>query len=422
MGENVIEKKKSNKGLIFVVATLVVVVVAVICVVVMAGSPSAKMKQALNLGERYLEEMDYESAMAQFAVAISIDPNNAETQATVDEYINKLIGEAYELVEAGDYDGAVNIANIILSYFPDNENAEKLIKDVERRENCSKGSHLWKARTVEAPKTCEICGVTEGEAVKLTVIEVEVPKGDSNCTPYDGGYFVNNWPEGAYANNIWVYEEDGTLINELTAYYDYESIGYGCWYYGVDGVPYIVTFGMDGYSKPNTWGVIDANGNVLWNGGPGYVIDNLFSMDGDLCVAGYQGEDIVCINTVTGAEVEYKGEVIDFERLDASGTKWNSISRPGWNKYYIAEEKSGEWSLIDDDLNLVKTYADVTSFNKYGFALATDDRKSYYLIDEDLNVVAENIAQGSNSQLMWEPEIFFRVTGGDGIVYLIYAE
>lgn len=79
-GENaVIRDKSRRKGLLFAVigAALILLAAIIICVIVF-GDSGKKLQEQLDLGTKYLEEMDYEQAQAAFQAALEIEPKNAD--------------------------------------------------------------------------------------------------------------------------------------------------------------------------------------------------------------------------------------------------------------------------------------------------------------------------------------------------------
>ena len=80
-------KKKNNTPVIIAVVFLLIVVVAAV-VIATATSPSHRSSRQIDLGNKYLEELNYEQAVASFEAAIKIDPKNEEAyEGLVDTYI-----------------------------------------------------------------------------------------------------------------------------------------------------------------------------------------------------------------------------------------------------------------------------------------------------------------------------------------------
>ncbi len=93
-------KRKGNK--IWIVAAVAVIAIALVVVLVVFVPKSAKAKkleEQLNLGDKYLSELQYEQAVAAYLEAIEIDPKN------VDAYLG--LADAY--IAQGDYDKAIEV-------------------------------------------------------------------------------------------------------------------------------------------------------------------------------------------------------------------------------------------------------------------------------------------------------------------------
>ena len=72
--------KKKNTLLIVSLAIVILAIILIgIIIFVRSNSPERRLQEQLELGSRYLEELDYDRAIAAFEVAIEIDPRNAES-------------------------------------------------------------------------------------------------------------------------------------------------------------------------------------------------------------------------------------------------------------------------------------------------------------------------------------------------------
>jgi YD repeat-containing protein len=79
--ETVVTKKKIAKRQYLIMAVVALVAVAIICIIittVMSQSESRQLAKQLDLGQKYLEDMDYDQAILAFNKAIEIDPKNVE--------------------------------------------------------------------------------------------------------------------------------------------------------------------------------------------------------------------------------------------------------------------------------------------------------------------------------------------------------
>lgn len=70
--------KLKNKKLYIIVAAVLLVVIAVTLVVISSLSGQDAVSRALALGDRYLSNMDYESAIREYGRVLSVDPTNED--------------------------------------------------------------------------------------------------------------------------------------------------------------------------------------------------------------------------------------------------------------------------------------------------------------------------------------------------------
>ena len=117
-------KKKVGllKFLPIFIAAAVVVIIAIIAIVGLTalGSPKLRYNHQLSLGARYLEELDYEKAIAAYKAAIDIDPKNPEGY--------KALAELY--MEMDDYEAALAILNVGIN-LTESDELQTLIKEAE---------------------------------------------------------------------------------------------------------------------------------------------------------------------------------------------------------------------------------------------------------------------------------------------------
>ncbi len=125
-----VRKKGFPLLLIIFPLILIAVIVAVLVVLHVSGSREREYGEQLALAERYLDELDYDRAIAAYKAAIDIDPENPEAYlALADTYI-----------EIGDYESARKILEKGLRHMDDEELEDKLseveekIKGIEEAE------------------------------------------------------------------------------------------------------------------------------------------------------------------------------------------------------------------------------------------------------------------------------------------------
>lgn len=95
------KRKKNKKLIITIIITLVLVMAAVFVVVAVAKPVNVKAAEYTQQGYRYLEELDYEQAVAAFENAIEIDP----------KYVPAYSGTAIAYEQMGDADKVIEVLN-----------------------------------------------------------------------------------------------------------------------------------------------------------------------------------------------------------------------------------------------------------------------------------------------------------------------
>ncbi len=73
-----VRKKRGTAIIILAVLALLCVAAVIFLLVLNPGNTAGKLKEQLKLGERYLDELDYEKAVAAYKAALEIDPENEE--------------------------------------------------------------------------------------------------------------------------------------------------------------------------------------------------------------------------------------------------------------------------------------------------------------------------------------------------------
>ena len=106
--------KKSAKLIIGIISVIAIICVAVVLVFAGNGKEKSEYDKRLTASQKYLDELNYEKAIAELELAIEIEPNNAEA------YI--ALAEVY--VEMGDYESAILVL----------EEAKEKVDDITRIE------------------------------------------------------------------------------------------------------------------------------------------------------------------------------------------------------------------------------------------------------------------------------------------------
>ena len=99
-------KKKSVK---IAVAVICLVVLAIIAgFVVQGGRRQQEIASHLEMAQKYISELDYEQAIAEYTAALSIDPNNESIRQALEQ---AYLDHAQLYIETEEYEMATNILN-----------------------------------------------------------------------------------------------------------------------------------------------------------------------------------------------------------------------------------------------------------------------------------------------------------------------
>ena len=99
-------KKKSVK---IAVAVICLVVLAIIAgFVVQGGRRQQEIASHLEMAQKYISELDYEQAIAEYTAALSIDPNNESIRQALEQ---AYLDHAQLYIETEEYEMAANILN-----------------------------------------------------------------------------------------------------------------------------------------------------------------------------------------------------------------------------------------------------------------------------------------------------------------------
>ncbi len=119
--------KKSNKKLVIGIILALLCIAAVTAFFLLRETPEEKIDRYLDLGAKYIEEEDYESAIAAYDSALEIDPNLEEA---IEGEINAYLAWSDVLVAEEDFDEALDILEEGYDKFDD----DRLLQAIERVE------------------------------------------------------------------------------------------------------------------------------------------------------------------------------------------------------------------------------------------------------------------------------------------------
>ena len=205
-----VKKKKHGSLWILVALILVVVLIAVVCTVLLVRSGrEKKLNEQLKLAERYLDELDYDKAIAAYREVLEIDEMN------VDAYLG--IAKAY--VAKGQYDKAIRTLEKGYDLSED-ERIKQMLEEVREE----------KRKAEEASEAEE-----EVEEIKEEFIQYQ---GEEIGLILDGTYA--SWQE-AYYSIISQSDISVLVSNENGSYEGYFS--YALIYLDADDIPELFVMG-----------------------------------------------------------------------------------------------------------------------------------------------------------------------------------
>ena len=103
--DNVLQKKKGKMPVVIVGIALAIVLILVL---VLTSAP-VRRKIAMGLGERYLSELKYEQALAQYQAALDIDAKRGDSSEDINDKLKEVVAAAEEKIEEELYVDAIDI-------------------------------------------------------------------------------------------------------------------------------------------------------------------------------------------------------------------------------------------------------------------------------------------------------------------------
>ncbi len=156
--KSTVPKAKKTGQIKWIIVTAVTVAAAVIAgVLFYVNSPSYQASKALELGERYIDELKYEQAIVEFLKALELDPDNTEIAAAVSAHLEEFLTIAENSGHLGDYNTERQFAAFVLMLDNENEKAAELTKDADIRKQAAKGDEAFEKGDYKAAK-----GIYEG--------------------------------------------------------------------------------------------------------------------------------------------------------------------------------------------------------------------------------------------------------------------
>ena len=141
--ENMKRKTKlNNKVIIGTAAVIAIALIAVLVIFVPKSANAAKVTEQLNLGDKYLNELNYEQAMVAYQAVIEIDPKNEEAYLA--------LAEIY--IAQGEYDAAIEVLEDALGELT-GEPSEEISGMLERTKELKKQAEMTSKPTDDLQAT-----------------------------------------------------------------------------------------------------------------------------------------------------------------------------------------------------------------------------------------------------------------------------
>lgn len=98
---------------------------------------------------------------------------------------------------------------------------------------------------------------------------------------------------------------------------------------------------------------------------------------------------------------------------DYNTSRWKTCEKSGLDDINLVSDGS-KWCYINSENVILAQYADATNFTKSGYALVSNDRETYYLLDSDLHILNEYSFSGISACLAMYGTDTFWLTREDG--------
>lgn len=361
-------------GIRLIVCIIIAIVIAIVItgIAIYACSPSVKARKQLALGDKYLDQLEYEQAIAAFEEASEIDPKNPESY----------IGIAKVYKAQNNYEEATNTLNIAIEYVD--------------KKDASQIKTALKETSREQKEYEDIQKENEAAAFKSELSELVSQYGifnDKQSAIVDDSSIEWLDPQGVMSANVMDFDNDGA--SEMLVFYSKPCTQ--------DETMYSIM--MDMYEFQN--GVAELADSTI---ALGYVYASESASYGDsgmLCkdqgvdvgycynIANVNGENLILCQDEEICSLYCDGVYLEYWAMAYNGTKFqyrfdyaqNGPESDGF-EYYGYEFKDGDvsnkklcYSQYDDPSSDGSGYAKALTeyFKQYGVSTdVTNDSASIY--------------------------------------------
>lgn len=263
--------------------------------------------------------------------------------------------------------------------------------------------HDFDKATFDAPKTCKACGETEGGRLVLQELDFKLSKYTYQAE--DRIYSMEVTDSGKVVCTV--YDEDGNVLNTIKP--DIKGDNYMLsTYFDVIGDRIIICGeAVNVYKKDMyypEW-CYDKDGNELdIDVNPSKLMDAIITYslkvpEKDLYELfdvnmNFHGAYDLASNSLIDAE-KYGDPVHDLSKLPKH--RYIAYDEPSDLYLLNNKENNDSYDFFDRNGNLIMSCADAIPFTDKGYALITNDKKTYSVIDTDFNIIGENVVEGKSS-------------------------
>ena len=128
MEEN--QRNPKRLGISIGIVLAILGVAAIAAVMIIKGMPEWKIARLLDLGQQYLEDLDYERAIASFDEVLEIEPRNEQA---IEGEVRVYLAWSEELASDGDYERALEVLGEGYEKLED-ERLQTALEDVKARQ------------------------------------------------------------------------------------------------------------------------------------------------------------------------------------------------------------------------------------------------------------------------------------------------
>lgn len=294
------KEQKKNRIIIAMLVCLIIVLAIVIGLIIYLNSPGQRVKRLISMGDKYLDELEYEDALLEYQIAAAIDPKSVDAYVGV---ANAYIGlDAYDLADEILEKGVKHVGE-------DNELLklqDKVHEEIARIEEIAKLKEMAE-KEEEIQETDRSTGEEKAEVFEDVEEDEELLEEDTD----------EEWKE-VYRDFI---ENKGYLKNAETydtgsGQYNNELIAFALYDMDLDGIPeLLINNGEESYAD---------NSNYVYS---------------------YKDGAIIYIGILPGASSDFRyGENSDFPGLFIDGMHTGS----SWTEYDYKNGYSIESEMVSE--------------------------------------------------------------------------